>query len=132
MKRITVIGTGFAALSAARKLRQLDRQVEITVVGPRPELVFLPSLIWIPSGQRKAEDLRVPLQEFFRKSDIRFHAGEAYNVIPAEARIGGTVRAFRPEVEDAIEASETESSTFSLSMRMLPIWAPKVELRTPR
>jgi sulfide:quinone oxidoreductase len=77
MKRITVIGTGFAALSAARKLRQLDRQVEITVIGPRPELVFLPSLIWIPSGQRKAENLRVPLQEFFRKSDIRFHAGEA-------------------------------------------------------
>ncbi|MBI4988992.1 MAG: FAD-dependent oxidoreductase [Rhodocyclales bacterium] len=77
MKRITVIGTGFAALSAARKLRQLDRQVGITVIGPRPELIFLPSLIWIPSGQRKAEDLRVSLQEFFRKGDIRFHAGEA-------------------------------------------------------
>ncbi len=77
MKRITVIGTGFAALSAARRLRQLDRQVEITVIGPRPELIFLPSLIWIPSGQRKAEDLRIPLQEFFRKSDIRFVAGEA-------------------------------------------------------
>jgi NADH dehydrogenase, FAD-containing subunit len=77
MKRVTVIGTGFAALSAARRLRQLDRQLEITVIGPRPELIFLPSLIWIPSGQRKAEDLRIPLQEFFRKSDIRFHAGEA-------------------------------------------------------
>jgi hippurate hydrolase len=34
-----------------------------------------------------------------------FAGGEAYNVIPAEARIGGTVRAFRPEVEDAIEAA---------------------------
>ncbi len=77
MKRITVIGTGFAALSAARRLRQLDRLPEITVVGPRPELVFLPSLIWLPSGQRKAEDLRIPLQNFFDRNAIRFHAGEA-------------------------------------------------------
>ncbi len=34
-----------------------------------------------------------------------FAGGEAYNIIPAEARIGGTVRAFKPEVEDAIEAA---------------------------
>ncbi|MBX3676739.1 MAG: NAD(P)/FAD-dependent oxidoreductase [Rhodocyclaceae bacterium] len=77
MNRVTVIGTGFAALSAARKLRQLDRQVEITVIGPRPELIFLPSLIWLPSGKRKAENLRVPLQNFFSRNAIRFHAGEA-------------------------------------------------------
>lgn len=32
-----------------------------------------------------------------------FAGGDAYNVIPAEARIGGTVRAFKPEVEDLIE-----------------------------
>lgn len=77
MKRITVIGTGFAALSAARRLRQLDRQAEITVIGPRPELIFLPSLIWIPSGKRQAGDLRVPLQNFFARNAIGFHAGEA-------------------------------------------------------
>ena len=32
-----------------------------------------------------------------------FAGGEAYNVIPAEAHLGGTVRAFRPEVEDHVE-----------------------------
>ncbi len=32
-----------------------------------------------------------------------FAGGEAYNVIPGEARLGGTVRAFRPEVQDRIE-----------------------------
>jgi sulfide:quinone oxidoreductase len=77
MKRIAIIGTGFAALSAARRLRQLDRQVGITVIGPRPELVFLPSLIWLPSGKRRAEDLRIPLQNFFARNRIEFHAGEA-------------------------------------------------------
>jgi len=34
-----------------------------------------------------------------------FAGGEAYNIIPAEARIGGTVRAFKPEVEDLIETA---------------------------
>ena len=38
-------------------------------------------------------------------SITRFHAGDAYNVIPDEARIGGTVRAFRPEVEDVVESA---------------------------
>jgi hippurate hydrolase len=34
-----------------------------------------------------------------------FAGGEAYNVIPAQITIGGTVRAFRPEVRDSIEAA---------------------------
>jgi sulfide:quinone oxidoreductase len=77
MKRITVIGAGFAALSAVRKVRQLDATAEITVIAPRPEMIFLPSLIWIPSGIRKAEDLRIPLDRFMRDNRIRFVAGEA-------------------------------------------------------
>jgi len=77
MKQITIIGAGFAALSAARRLRQLDADIEITLVAPKAELVFLPSLIWIPSGMRKAEDLRIPLDRFLRDHRIRFVAGEA-------------------------------------------------------
>ena len=34
-----------------------------------------------------------------------FAGGEAYNVIPAEVKIGGTVRAFRPEVQDMVESA---------------------------
>jgi len=77
MKRISIIGAGFAALSAARKLRELDANVEITLVAPKAELIFLPSLIWIPSGKRKAEDLRIPLDRFLNNYRIRFVAGEA-------------------------------------------------------
>ncbi|MBW8073726.1 MAG: NAD(P)/FAD-dependent oxidoreductase [Ferrovum sp.] len=77
MKRITIIGTGFAALSAARKLRQINITAEITVVAPKPEMVFLPSLIWIPSGKRSPDDLIVPLARFFSDNCIQFIAGEA-------------------------------------------------------
>ncbi|PJC02758.1 MAG: pyridine nucleotide-disulfide oxidoreductase, partial [Gallionellales bacterium CG_4_9_14_0_8_um_filter_59_50] len=60
-----------------RKLRELDANVEITLVAPKAELIFLPSLIWIPSGKRKAEDLRIPLDRFLNNYRIRFVAGEA-------------------------------------------------------
>ncbi|MEQ1527494.1 MAG: FAD/NAD(P)-binding oxidoreductase [Gallionella sp.] len=77
MKQISIIGIGFAALSAARKLRQLNAKVEITLIAPKAELIFLPSLIWIPSGKRKADDLRIPLERFLSDNRIRFFAGEA-------------------------------------------------------
>lgn len=32
-----------------------------------------------------------------------FHSGAAYNVIPDEAKIGGTVRTFNPKVQDRVE-----------------------------
>jgi len=37
-------------------------------------------------------------------SVTQFHAGDTWNVIPAEVTLRGTTRAFRPEVQDAIEA----------------------------
>lgn len=38
-------------------------------------------------------------------SVTRFHAGQANNVIPDKAILGGTVRSFRPSVQEALEAS---------------------------
>ncbi|MDR3393929.1 MAG: M20 family metallopeptidase [Parasulfuritortus sp.] len=37
-------------------------------------------------------------------SITRFQAGEAYNIIPDEVRIGGTLRAFRNDLRDAAES----------------------------
>jgi sulfide:quinone oxidoreductase len=76
-RKISIIGSGFAALSAARRLRRLDPGVHISLIAPRRELIYLPSLIWLPSGKRKPEDLVVPLDKFLRTHDIEFVAGEA-------------------------------------------------------
>ncbi|MGV6857395.1 MAG: NAD(P)/FAD-dependent oxidoreductase [bacterium] len=75
MAKVVVIGAGFGALTAVRALRAEDKNVEITVVAPRAELVYLPSLIWIPSGLRKGDDLRVDLNNFFRRQNVEFFAG---------------------------------------------------------
>ncbi|MDA8092552.1 MAG: FAD-dependent oxidoreductase [Betaproteobacteria bacterium] len=76
MKRITVIGAGFAALTAIRTLaRKAEPSSEITLVAPRAELLYYPSLIWIPTGLRRAEDLVVPIMPFLHRHRIKFHAG---------------------------------------------------------
>jgi sulfide:quinone oxidoreductase len=77
MRRVTIIGNGFAALTAVRKLRAADSSMEITVIGRKAEFIYLPGIIWIPSGLRKPEDLVIPLGDFFRRMDVHFHAGEA-------------------------------------------------------
>ncbi|MGV6827094.1 MAG: NAD(P)/FAD-dependent oxidoreductase [bacterium] len=74
MKRVTVIGAGFGALTAVRKLRALDSTLGIDVIAPRAEFVYLPGIIWIPTGLRRAEDLIIPLEPFFRRMKVDFHA----------------------------------------------------------
>ncbi len=76
-RNISIIGAGFGALTAARSLRKLDAAARITMIAPRPEFIYLPSLIWLPSGKRKAQDLVVPLDKFLRENDIQFVAAEA-------------------------------------------------------
>lgn len=74
--RITVLGSGFGALSTVRELRHRDPTAQITLVAPRAELHYLPGIIWIPSGLRTRADLVVPLDNFLRRMDVHFHAAE--------------------------------------------------------
>ena len=72
MTQVTIVGAGFAGLTAVRKLRQADPALKIKLVAPRPEFSYLPGTIWIPSGLRKPEDLRVPLDRFFRRMGVDY------------------------------------------------------------
>lgn len=76
MKRVTVIGAGFGALSTVRELRRRDPRVDITVVSPRAELHYLPGIIWIPSGLRTRDQLVVPLQAFFQRMRVTHLAAD--------------------------------------------------------
>ncbi|RUO19815.1 NAD(P)/FAD-dependent oxidoreductase [Aliidiomarina haloalkalitolerans] len=78
--RFTVIGAGFAALTAVKTLRKLAKDAEITVVAPQAELVYLPSIIWLPAGLRTAEDLKVNLTNFFKKMRVNFIAGRVQGI----------------------------------------------------
>ncbi len=69
---ITILGTGFAALTAIKKTRKLAPDARITVIAPSKELVYLPSLIWIPSNLRKGDDLRINLTNYFNRQTVEY------------------------------------------------------------
>lgn len=72
---IVVLGSGFAALTAVRELRKRNRTARITLVAPKAELTYYPSLIWVPSGLRRSADLGIDVSGFLAARQIAFHAG---------------------------------------------------------
>ncbi len=85
MHRVTVIGSGFAALTALRALRKAGAS-QVTVVSPKAEFDYLPGIIWIPSGLRRGEDLRLPLDGFFRRLGVEHKLAEATG-LSADGRV---------------------------------------------
>ena len=85
-ERITVVGAGFAGLTALRTLRQQAPDAVLTLVAPRAELHYLPGTIWIPSGLRSRADLVVPLDDFLRRERISFHRARATG-LSADGRV---------------------------------------------
>jgi len=77
MHQITIVGTGFAALTAIQSVKEAGVSVHITVVSPKAEFVYYPGLIWVPCGLRTGDDLRIPLKSFFRRMGVTHVAAEA-------------------------------------------------------
>lgn len=82
MKRIVIVGSGFAACTAIRELRKQGNGDEITLLSPKAELFYYPSLIWVPSAGRSEQDLRIDLSAFLRKHKVTHLAGEATGLEP--------------------------------------------------
>ena len=89
MKRVTIVGAGFAGLTAVRKLRAFDPRMEITLVAPKPEFSYMPGTIWIPSGLRRPEDLLLRLENFFQRMKVNYVKASATGLKDG----GRTVRA---------------------------------------
>ena len=85
-QRITILGSGFGALSAARELRARGCQDAITLISPRAELHYLPGTIWIPSGLRTRADLVVPLGNFFQRMNVQ-HLAASVTGLSADGRV---------------------------------------------
>lgn len=87
MKRVVIVGSGFGGLAAARALREKGpKETEILLVSPKPELLYYPGLIWIPTGLRSPSDLRIPLENFFRTHRIR-HIPETVTGVEEKGRV---------------------------------------------
>jgi len=61
MKRVLVLGGGFAGVEAAIYLRKND--LDVTLVSDRDYFYIYPTSIWIPTGEVTKEDVSVPLKQ---------------------------------------------------------------------
>ena len=84
--RITVAGAGFAAITGVRELRKQLPDAKITLVAPKSEFVYLPSLIWVPYGLRKGDDLRYPILPLLAELKAAYVRGSVTG-ISADGRI---------------------------------------------
>jgi sulfide:quinone oxidoreductase len=82
MHRITIVGSGFAALTAVQAVKEAGLATRLTVVSPVAEFVYYPGLIWVPSGLRSGEDLRIPLKGFFRRMGVNHVEAQATGLSP--------------------------------------------------
>lgn len=65
MKRVLVLGGGFAGVDAAIYLRKQD--IDVTLVSDRDYFYIYPTSIWIPTGKVTREDISVPLDKLAMK-----------------------------------------------------------------
>ena len=72
-KRVVVLGSSFAGMTGALHLKHLlDKKHEVIVLDPRDHFTFIPSLIWVPFGTRKADDVTFKLAPMYEKKGIQF------------------------------------------------------------
>ncbi len=77
---ITILGTGFAALTSIKQVRKQSPSATITVIAPKAEMLYFPSLIWIPARLKKGTDLIVDLTNFFKRQQVNFIQAKVQNV----------------------------------------------------
>ncbi|UPT77615.1 FAD-dependent oxidoreductase [Sulfurovum sp. XGS-02] len=65
MRRVLVLGGGFAGVEAAIHLRKHD--LDVTLVSDRDYFYIYPTSIWIPTGEATQEDVSVPLDKLAMK-----------------------------------------------------------------
>lgn len=86
--RVVVLGGSFAGLTAAFDLKRiLKDEVDVTVVSRADKFWFIPSLIWVPFGRRRAEHISFDLRPALEPKGIRFYHEAATRILPDENRV---------------------------------------------
>jgi sulfide:quinone oxidoreductase len=83
-KKVVVLGANFGGLTAALSVkRELEGDVDVTVVSASDHFLFNPSLIWLPFGKRDRKDITFPVAPTFESHGIDFVHASATGIDPA-------------------------------------------------
>ena len=95
-KKVLVLGGNFGGLTAALSVKhELEGDVDVTVVSASDRFLFNPSLIWLPFGKRRPDDITFPLAPTFESHDVDFVHATATRIDPAARLVDTTQGAYR-------------------------------------
>ena len=83
-ERITVVGAGFAGLTALRTLRGHAPDAELTLVAPEAALHYLPGTIWIPAGLRSRAVLQIIQHHHFMWRHLSLPQGRSVTLLTTD------------------------------------------------
>ena len=90
LKRIVILGGGFAGLAAAQRLERLyphDNGLEITLVSQSNYLLFTPMLAEVASGGLEPQHISAPVRAACRRTDFRHAQVEAVDTEAKTVRV---------------------------------------------
>ena len=85
IKKVLVLGGGFAGLEAAIFLRK--RGFKVTMISNRDYFYIYPTSIWIPTGKAKFEDICIPLKELSDVHGFELIVDEVKEIYSKERRV---------------------------------------------
>ncbi len=72
-KKVLVLGSNFGGVTAAISIKnRLKGDVDVTVLSVSSKFLYTPSLIWVPFGGRKVEDITFEVAPTFAAHGIEF------------------------------------------------------------
>jgi len=87
-KKVLVLGGNFGGLTAALSVKhELQGDVDVTVVSASDRFLFNPSLIWLPFGKRRPQDISFPLAPTFESHQVDFVHAAATRIDPAAQQV---------------------------------------------
>jgi NADH dehydrogenase FAD-containing subunit len=87
-KKVLVLGGNFGGLTAALAVKhELEGDVDVTVVSASDRFLFNPSLIWLPFGKRRPQDITFPLAPTFEAHGVDFVHAAATRIDPTAQQV---------------------------------------------
>lgn len=89
MKKILVVGGGFAGVSAAIRLGK-EKNVRVTLISNRDYMYLYPMAIWVPVRLKNFEDIKISLSAIAHKNNFEVVVDEITKISAAEKYVAGS------------------------------------------
>lgn len=81
--KVIVIGGNFAGFTASIQIkRKLKEKVEVLLIDRNEQMLFIPSLIWVPTKRREVAGITIPRRQVLEKRGVQFLQAVAESIDP--------------------------------------------------